>query len=81
MLALIIVVCITAITTLGTNATSTFSNVALNAAAGQVAAPITTSGWMQSAGGEGSATSVDGRSCSLKRVVRCASSLRRWSAS
>src|SRR5262249_23664954 len=34
MLALIIVVCITAITTLGTNASSTFSNVALNAAAG-----------------------------------------------
>ena len=34
MLALIIVVCITAITTLGTNANSTFSNVALNAAAG-----------------------------------------------
>jgi pilus assembly protein Flp/PilA len=33
MLALIIVVCITAITTLGTNANSTFSNVALNAAA------------------------------------------------
>ena len=33
MLALIIVVCITAITTLGTNASSTFSNVALNAAA------------------------------------------------
>jgi len=32
MLALIIVVCITAITTLGTNANSTFSNVALNAA-------------------------------------------------
>jgi len=34
MLALIIVVCITAITTLGTNANSTFSNVALNAAVG-----------------------------------------------
>ena len=34
MLALIIVVCITAITTLGTNASSTFGNVALNAAAG-----------------------------------------------
>jgi pilus assembly protein Flp/PilA len=34
MLALIIVVCITAITTLGTNANSTFSNVSLNAAAG-----------------------------------------------
>lgn len=33
MLALIIVVCIAAITTLGTNANSTFSNVALNAAA------------------------------------------------
>ncbi len=33
MLALIIVVCIAAITTLGTNASSTFSNVALNAAA------------------------------------------------
>ena len=32
MLALIIVVCITAITTLGTNANSTFSNVALNTA-------------------------------------------------
>jgi pilus assembly protein Flp/PilA len=32
MLALIIVVCITAITTLGTNANKTFSNVALNAA-------------------------------------------------
>jgi pilus assembly protein Flp/PilA len=30
MLALIIVVCITAITTLGTNANQTFSNVALN---------------------------------------------------
>jgi pilus assembly protein Flp/PilA len=30
MLALIIVVCIAAITTLGNNATSTFSNVALN---------------------------------------------------
>jgi len=34
MLALIVVVCITAITTLGTNASSTFSNVALNTAAG-----------------------------------------------
>ena len=34
MLALIIVVCITAITALGTNASGTFSNVALNAAAG-----------------------------------------------
>jgi pilus assembly protein Flp/PilA len=34
MLALIIVVCIAAITTLGTNAKSTFSNVALNQAAG-----------------------------------------------
>jgi pilus assembly protein Flp/PilA len=34
MLALIIVVCITAISTLGTNANNTFSNVALNAAAG-----------------------------------------------
>jgi pilus assembly protein Flp/PilA len=33
MLALIIVVCIAAITTLGTNANGTFSNVALNAAA------------------------------------------------
>jgi pilus assembly protein Flp/PilA len=33
MLALIIVVCITAITTLGTNANATFSNVSLNAAA------------------------------------------------
>jgi pilus assembly protein Flp/PilA len=33
MLALIIVVCITAITTLGTNASATFSNVALNTAA------------------------------------------------
>jgi len=33
MLALIIVVCITAVTTLGTNASSTFSNVSLNAAA------------------------------------------------
>jgi pilus assembly protein Flp/PilA len=33
MLALIIVVCVAAITTLGTNANSTFSNVALNAAA------------------------------------------------
>ncbi|MFO0846198.1 MAG: Flp family type IVb pilin [Gemmataceae bacterium] len=34
MLALIIVVCITAITTLGNNANSTFANVALNGAAG-----------------------------------------------
>jgi len=34
MLALIIVVCIAAITTLGSNANGTFSNVALNAAAG-----------------------------------------------
>jgi pilus assembly protein Flp/PilA len=34
MLALIIVVCITAITALGTNASSTFANVALNTAAG-----------------------------------------------
>jgi len=33
MLALIIVVCITAITTLGSNANKTFSNVALNTAA------------------------------------------------
>ena len=32
MLALIIVVCITAITALGSNANSTFSNVALNTA-------------------------------------------------
>lgn len=32
MLALIIVVCLTAITTLGTNANQTFSNVALNGA-------------------------------------------------
>jgi pilus assembly protein Flp/PilA len=32
MLALIVVVCITAITTVGNNANSTFSNVALNAA-------------------------------------------------
>jgi len=32
MLALIIVVCIAAITTLGSNAKNTFSNVALNAA-------------------------------------------------
>jgi len=32
MLALIVVVCITAITTLGTNANGTFSNVALNTA-------------------------------------------------
>jgi pilus assembly protein Flp/PilA len=34
MLALIIVVCIASITTLGTKAANTFSNVALNAAAG-----------------------------------------------
>jgi len=34
MLALIIVVCITAITTLGTNAKATFNNVALNGAVG-----------------------------------------------
>jgi len=34
MLALIIVVCITAITTLGTNANQTFSNTSLNIAAG-----------------------------------------------
>jgi len=34
MLALIVVVCITAITTLGNNANSTFSNVALNTAVG-----------------------------------------------
>jgi len=34
MLALIIVVCVTAITTLGSNANSTFSNVALNTAVG-----------------------------------------------
>jgi pilus assembly protein Flp/PilA len=34
MLALIIVVCIAAITTLGSNANNTFSNVALNAAVG-----------------------------------------------
>jgi len=34
MLALIVVVCITAITALGGNASSTFSNVALNTAAG-----------------------------------------------
>jgi pilus assembly protein Flp/PilA len=32
MLALIVVVCLTAITTLGTNANATFSNVALNTA-------------------------------------------------
>jgi pilus assembly protein Flp/PilA len=32
MLALIVVVCITAITTLGTNAKGTFNNVALNTA-------------------------------------------------
>jgi pilus assembly protein Flp/PilA len=35
MLALIIVVCITAITTLGTNANNTFANVALNTAVGK----------------------------------------------
>jgi len=34
MLALIIVVCVAAITTLGSNANNTFSNVALNAAVG-----------------------------------------------
>jgi len=34
MLALIIVVCIAAVTTLGNNASSTYSNVSLNAAAG-----------------------------------------------
>lgn len=34
MLALIIVVCITAISTLGSNANGTFNNVALNTAAG-----------------------------------------------
>ena len=34
MLALIIVVCITAITTLGTNANNTFSSVAINVAPG-----------------------------------------------
>lgn len=34
MLALIIVVCITAITTMGSNANNTFSNVALNTAVG-----------------------------------------------
>ena len=34
MLALIIVVCIAAITTLGSNANSTFANVSLNTAAG-----------------------------------------------
>jgi pilus assembly protein Flp/PilA len=34
MLALIIVVCIAAITTLGTNASNTFSNASLNIAAG-----------------------------------------------
>jgi pilus assembly protein Flp/PilA len=33
MLALIIVVCVSAITTLGSNASNTFSNVALNTAA------------------------------------------------
>jgi len=34
MLALIVVVCITAITTVGTNASATYSNVALNTAVG-----------------------------------------------
>ena len=34
MLALIIVVCIAAITTLGTRASQTFSNISLNSAAG-----------------------------------------------
>jgi len=34
MLALIVVVCIAAITTLGTNASGTFSNASLNIAAG-----------------------------------------------
>jgi pilus assembly protein Flp/PilA len=34
MLALIVVVCIAAITTLGTNASQTFSNTSLNIAAG-----------------------------------------------
>ena len=34
MLALIIVVCIAAVTTLGSNASSTYSNVSLNTAAG-----------------------------------------------
>jgi len=34
MLALIVVVCITAITTLGSNSNGTFSNVALNTATG-----------------------------------------------
>jgi pilus assembly protein Flp/PilA len=34
MLALIIVVCVTAIATLGSNANNTFSNVALNTAVG-----------------------------------------------
>jgi pilus assembly protein Flp/PilA len=34
MLALIVVVCIVAITTIGTNASNIFSNVSLNAAAG-----------------------------------------------
>ena len=34
MLALIIVVCIAAVTTLGSNASNTFSNVSLNNAAG-----------------------------------------------
>ena len=34
MLALIIVVCITAVTTLGSNASNTFNNVSLNTAAG-----------------------------------------------
>jgi pilus assembly protein Flp/PilA len=37
MLALIVVVCITAITTLGSNAASTFNNAQLNIAAGNQA--------------------------------------------
>jgi pilus assembly protein Flp/PilA len=37
MLALIIVVCITAIATLGSNSNNTFANVSLNAAAGGTA--------------------------------------------
>ena len=45
MLALIIVVCIAAITTLGTNAASTFSNASLNAAAGQRLPELSTLGW------------------------------------
>jgi pilus assembly protein Flp/PilA len=39
MLALIIVVCITAITALGTNANAVFSNVALNAAVQSQSSP------------------------------------------